>query len=270
MKTLIKVFISALSLVCFCQQAYSQSTITGLGPAGHLGAVPGVDYLGWMAGTPINLEIRHNAGLNIDFYNGPAPANQTMTILGANGNVGIGTAAPATVLHLNRAAAVEVITRYTNPNTVNGLSDGFDVGVTGGAGGGQGILRHLGNQPIEIWTFGQTNIRRNASFTNELFFEHTNFTEGDGLRIHDPSGNYGDLDLWTSVNASITNIKWGPNGTIRGINNRFEIQADFTNGLWFNVQSPAVRTFFNSQGAENARIGSNVRCQTKVDLRTNI
>ena len=51
-----------------------------------------------------------------------------------NGFVGIGTTSPVTVLHLNRNTAIDVTTRYTNPNTVGLYGDGFDVGVEAATG----------------------------------------------------------------------------------------------------------------------------------------
>ena len=57
----------------------------------------------------------------INFYTGNT---QKATIL-ANGNVGIGTTTPASVLHLNRNTAVPVVTQYTNPNALATNGTGF-------------------------------------------------------------------------------------------------------------------------------------------------
>lgn len=171
-------------------------------------------------------------------------------------SVGIGTPAPNAVLHLNRNTNTAVYTRYTNPNapatfTAGGLEVGLDAS-------GIGIIRHYADYPIEIWTKGFINTRRNSSFTSNLTFGNigTLNTQGDGLRIHDPNNSGGDLDLWTS-GSNQSHIVWGPNGRIQGVNNRLEIQADFVNGLWLNVANPNTGTFFNALGAETGRIGAN-------------
>jgi hypothetical protein len=169
-----------------------------------------------------------------------------------NTNVGIGTTAPSSVLHLARNTNVPVLTLYTNPNTFNGTTlDGFEVGVNGN---GDGIIRHLVDASIEI----STDNTPRAIFTNTDFFgaPGTPGTLGAGLRIYDPNSNGGDLDLWTST-SNQSHIVWGPNGRIQGVNDRFEIQADFTNGLWFNVVNPFTGTFFNQGGQETGRIGAN-------------
>ena len=201
----------------------------------------------WNGGTNNELNIgtiQTSSNPHLNFFTANTPK---ATIL-ANGNVGIGTTAPAAVLHLQRGTNTLVASRYTNPNAVgiNG-NEGFEVGVEAN---GTGVLRHMNDLDIEV---------RMGNFRS-AFFTHTNFynaagTQGTGLRICDPDANPGgDLDLWTS-NSNQTHIVWGPNGRIFGRNERFEIQADFTDGLWFNVANPATRTYFNTQGSENARIG---------------
>jgi hypothetical protein len=172
---------------------------------------------------------------------------------GASVDVGIGTNTPVSVLHLNRNANATVVTQYTNTGalTINGT--GFQVGI---AGGGKGIIQHQAVQKfIEVSTFGHSPL---ASFTTDNFFGVAAplDTRGDGVRIHDPNNLGGDLDLWTST-ANQTHIVWGPNGRIQGINDRFEIQADFDDGLWFNVVEPNTGIFFNLEGDEYGRLGKN-------------
>lgn len=211
-------------------------------------------FLGWNGAGSVttgSLEIQNQfGGENINFStNDGTGTTQKATIL-ANGNVGIGITAPAAVLHLQRITNTLVTTRYTNPNAVgiNG-NEGFEVGVEAN---GTGVLRHMNDLDIEV---------RMGNFRS-AFFTHTNFynaagTQGTGLRICDPDANPGgDLDLWTST-SNQTHIVWGPNGRIFGRNNRFEIQADFTDGLWFNVVNSGTGTFFNQVGQETGRIGSN-------------
>lgn len=176
-----------------------------------------------------------------------------------NTRAGIGTNNPNAnaVLHLNRNTNVDVVTRYTNPNTAISIWNGFEVGVDAA---GMGVLRHA-TRPIEFTT--RANDLR-VTFTSWDGSAHTfgsatgpgPGTDGEGIRIHDRNNLGGDLDLWTST-ANQTHIVWGPNGRIQGINDRFEIQGDFTDGLWFNNDNVNGGTFFNHQGVEHGRIGTN-------------
>jgi hypothetical protein len=191
-----------------------------------------------------------NVGLDVNVSN----ATTNFAALFNGGDVGIGTTTPVSVLHLNRNAAVGVVTQYTNPNALSINGTGFQVGINGA---GTGIIQHQApGRFIDVSTFGHLPL---ASFTTDNFFGSAGpplNTQGDGLRIYDPFGGTGNLDLWTST-SNQTHIVWGPNGRIQGINNRFEIQCDFTDGLWFNVTDPTTGTFFNAQGVENGRIGAN-------------
>ncbi len=174
-------------------------------------------------------------------------------VLGDDVNVGIGTTTPGSVLHLNRNANAAVVTQYTNTSAVTINGTGFQVGINGA---GTGIIQHqVAQRFIEVSTFGHAPL---VSFTTGDFFG-SGTTAGDGLRIHDPANTgimWGNLDLWTS-DANQTHIVWGPNGRIQGINDRFEIQADFDDGLWFNVDDANTGTFFNQVGQETGRIGHN-------------
>jgi len=67
-----------IAMNCCLEKVVGQTTNSG--PISANTSVTGLEYLGWVVGTPINLDIRHNAGLNIDFYRGPAAVNQSMTI----------------------------------------------------------------------------------------------------------------------------------------------------------------------------------------------
>lgn len=112
-------------------------------------------------------------------------------------------------------------------------------------------IRHNGNQPINIFT----NNTLRGFFTTPTFFSGGN-TQGGGLRIVDPNGDPGHLDLWTS-NFQQTHIKWNGSGLIQGRNNRFELCAYF-NGMWFNVHNGAnARYIFNRDSTELGRIGVN-------------
>jgi len=239
-----------VNLFVFVRIAYAQ-------PDWNTGGnnITGLEYLGGDGTSNVSLKLKTVTSYPIDFFTNNT---QKATIL-ANGNVGIGTTAPNALLHLNSSASsptVDVLTRYTNPNAPTTLTaGGLEVGINSA---GDGIIRHWAHKPIEVWTISLVNPRRNTTFTNDQTFGSvgTLDTRGDGLRIHDPADNGGDLDLWTST-ANQSHIVWGPNGRIQGINNRFEIQADFTDGLWFNVEDTSTGAFFNSKGLENGRIGSN-------------
>ena len=83
----------------------------------------------------------------------------------------------------------------------------------------------------------------------------TGISQGDGLRIFDNSGGPGHLDLWTSSSTQ-THIRWSGNGTIQGINSRFELLANYK-GFWFNTTNINGQYIFNQEGTEVGRIGTN-------------
>lgn len=113
-------------------------------------------------------------------------------VTGFNTNVGIGTPAPLSVLHLNRSTNTAVVTRYTNNNTGNTAFDGFLAGINAA---GEGILSHLGFFPIEVTTPGlrATFTSMDASLVHTLGTSGTPGTDGEGLRIWDPNANTGGL-----------------------------------------------------------------------------
>src|SRR5690554_5057891 len=71
-------------------------------------------------------------------------------------------------------------------------------------------IRHNANQPINIFT---NNLLRATFTTNGTFGSGT--MQGDGLKIIDPSGGPGNLELWTSSSTQ-SHIRWSRNGTIQG------------------------------------------------------
>src|SRR5690554_2814812 len=71
-------------------------------------------------------------------------------------------------------------------------------------------IRHNANQPINIFT---NNLMRATFTTNGTFGSGT--MQGDGLKIIDPSGGPGNLELWTSSSTQ-SHIRWSRNGTIQG------------------------------------------------------
>ena len=69
-----------------------------------------------------------------------------------------------------------------------------------------------------------TNSTLRAQFTTGFALTSLVGNSGDGLRIIDPLGGAGNLDLFTSGNAggNETHTRFGLNGQISGQNNRFE------------------------------------------------
>jgi len=59
---------------------------------------------------------------------------------------------------------------------------------------------------------------------------------GFGLRIVDPNGSNGNLDMFTSANlgGNETHIVFGPSGQISGQDIRFEFRSKITEGFYFN------------------------------------
>lgn len=100
--------------------------------------------------TATNADILGATGANINlriFAGGAAAANERIRITGSNGNVGIGTLAPTTKLHvvgtsrLQGATAIVGATTITGATTISGLTTTGTLKVTGGAPGLNKILR---------------------------------------------------------------------------------------------------------------------------------
>src|SRR5690554_4276934 len=111
-------------------------------------------------------------------------------------------------------------------------------------------IRHNANQPINIFT---NNLIRASFTTNGTFGSGT--MQGDGLKIIDPSGGPGNLELWTSSSTQ-SHIRWSRNGTIQAKSSRFEMIANY-NGFWFDTMTGNGRYIFNHLGNEVGRIGNN-------------
>jgi len=123
------VFAAALSLTSI--GANAQWALTG-NPAATNASILGA------TGANINLRL---------FAGGAAAANERIRINGSNGNVGIGTTAPTTKLHvvgtsrLQGATAIVGATTITGAATISGLTTTATLRVTGGAPGLNKILR---------------------------------------------------------------------------------------------------------------------------------
>ena len=84
-------------------------------------------------------------------------------------------------------------------------------------------------QPINIFT--SNTIR--AQFTTGNALTNPAGWSGDGLRIFDPTGGVGNLDIWTST-SNTTHIKMDGSGEIDGQGNHFEVTGHYT-GLWLDA-----------------------------------
>jgi hypothetical protein len=112
------------------------------------------------------------------------------------------------------------------------------------------------NVPINIYT---NNIQR-ARFTTGSALTSLVGNSGDGLRIFDPIGGLGNLDMFTSFNngGNETHIVFGSSGQISGQNNRFEFLAKAAQGFWFNLLNPSGQYYkFASNSTVHAFVGSN-------------
>jgi hypothetical protein len=99
MKTQLKFLLSLLGIVFVFQNEYAQSTFTGLGAAGHTGAVAAADWCGWNGATPIPFNLQHRGTADINFFTGGnAAIFQRATIKGTSyvfpGFFGVNTTLP--------------------------------------------------------------------------------------------------------------------------------------------------------------------------------
>lgn len=105
------------------------------------------EFLGWNnLGFPKSLDIRNNfTNQPINFFTNNL---QRMTILGG-GNVGLGTAAPVSLFHLNSATATAIHGRFTNSNTGATATDGTRFGIEIN---GDFRFTQFENRNTDIWT----------------------------------------------------------------------------------------------------------------------
>ncbi|MEP7168251.1 MAG: hypothetical protein ABI855_02665, partial [Bacteroidota bacterium] len=141
MKTLTKLFMSILLIVCFNQQMYSQSDISGIGIIGHTGIA--TYYSGWNAATGIPFDIMHEGALPVHIHTNAGAGtfnNIRQTILGNYNNnsglIGMGdmgtTAAPYIpnyLLDSYRTGTTSVFHQFINDDTGFGPTNGFRLGI---------------------------------------------------------------------------------------------------------------------------------------------
>jgi len=113
------------------------------------------------------------------------------------------------------------------------------------------------NAPINIYT-GNTF---RAQFTTNGALTSLVGNIGDGLRIIDPTGGAGNLDLFTSGPGSNggneTHTRFGNNGQISGQNNRFEFIGTTGIGNFYNVTQGSAWQNFSRLDVEQGRLGNN-------------
>jgi|GEM_PF-3890648 len=143
MKKQIKFIISVLSFVLFSYQTFSQSTITGIGIAGHNGGPIG-NYVGWQNANP--LWFRTNDATNsrnrmiiTDGAFGPNTGQIAM------GNNLPNNFAPTARLHLHQDVASNNFISFTHIGVGATATDGFRIGITNV---GFAELRQQENLPI--------------------------------------------------------------------------------------------------------------------------
>jgi hypothetical protein len=111
--------------------------------------------------------------------------------------------------------------------------------------------------PINIYT----NNTLRARFTTGSALTSLVGNSGDGLRIFDPIGGAGNLDLFTSGPGSPggneTHIVWGGSGQISGQNNRFELLSKASQGFWFDLINSSQYYKFATNATVHAFVGSN-------------
>ncbi len=128
------------------------------------------------------------------------------------------------------------------------------VGLNNGVGTSLGTNN---NFPINIYT----NNTFRAQFTTGSALTSIVGNFGDGLRIVDPTGGPGNLDLFTSGPGSLggneTHARFGNNGQISGQNNRFEFIGTTSIGNFYNVTQSSAYHDFSRLGIEQGRLGNN-------------
>ncbi|WP_430403761.1 hypothetical protein [Fluviicola sp.] len=119
------------------------------------------------------------------------------------------------------------------------------------------VLGTSQNYPINIYT--SNTFRAQFTTNNALSSLTGNF--GDGLRIIDPTGGAGNLDLFTSGpnsnGGNETHAKFGTNGQISGQNNRFEFIGTTGIGNFYNVTQGSAWHNFSRLDVEQGRLGNN-------------
>lgn len=125
-------------------------------------------------------------------------------------------------------------------------------GLNNGSGASFGTSN---NFPINIYT----NSIFRAQFTTGGALTSLVGNSGDGLRIIDPLGGPGNLDLFTSGNSggNETHARFGSNGQISGQNNRFEFIGTTGIGTFYNVTQASAWHNFSRLDIEQGRLGSN-------------
>ena len=112
------------------------------------------------------------------------------------------------------------------------------------------------NQPLNIRT---SNIPR-AQFTTGNALNSWLGNAGDGLRIFDPAGGGGNLDLFTSSNAggNETHVRFGGSGQVSGQNNRLEfISTGASMGNYYSTFAGGGIHRFDRGETEYGRMGTN-------------
>jgi hypothetical protein len=109
MKNLFKIIFASLLILSIQKNAFSQADIAAPG-TGHAGFGFPTYYVGWDNLTNFSLNIEHRGTYDINFLLG---GTQYMTIkgtsymLGAPGSVGICTATPLALLHVDATTAAQ-------------------------------------------------------------------------------------------------------------------------------------------------------------------
>ncbi|MCX8051231.1 MAG: hypothetical protein N3B17_04975 [Chlorobi bacterium] len=145
---------------------------------------------------------------NFDMY----VTNSSGTDIGVwknSGDVGIGTNAPATRLHLNNSSSAAVTERFTN----TAVTTGFDVGITST---GTAELRHRNDFPIEVYVNNTRALRiePTSSTTNQV----PNIIGGDATNDVDNGYEGGFIGGGSGhfIGNDFAVIAGGQNNTVNG------------------------------------------------------
>jgi hypothetical protein len=198
------------------------------------------DWIGSQNGFP--LQLRTDLAQPIIFQTNGATERMRLT---QTGFLGLGTAAPVSLFHLNSATATAINSRFTNSATGVTATDGFSLGITTT---GVGEIRQNENQPINFFT---NNIERmrltqtgflglgtaapvsllhlNSATATAIHGRFTNSSTGatgtDGTRFGiETSGEFRliqfenqNTDIWTpnlALTTRIQRIRLQPNGQV--------------------------------------------------------